>query len=194
MLSVAIAAVRENDGPLVKGRRRKFTSDNIARIKDWVAQGVCRDEIANRLEVTVNSLQVTCSKLGISLRKRSLANGNGAIPPVGVVHRSVKRIEQDNIAAQAQFTLLLKSQNRQKAIDLPLCQGLIEQLVLEAAVRGQSVVDLIGKIVRQALEKDLVGELLRNGNSSFGSPAGSGATTQPDTSSPHDGATARRGH
>jgi hypothetical protein len=162
MLSVAIAAVHENDAPLVKGRRRKFTSDNIARIKDWVAQGVCRDDIANRLEVTVNSLQVTCSKLGISLRKRSLANG--AFPPVGVVQRSVKHIEQD-ISAQAQLTLLLKSQNGQKAIDLPLHQGLIEELALEASTRGQSVVDLIGTILRQVVRKDLVEELLRNGDS-----------------------------
>src|SRR5215468_5480914 len=113
MLSVAVAAVRENEAPVVKGKRRKFTSDNIARIKDWIAQGVCRDEIANRLEVTVNSLQVTCSKLGISLRKRSLAISS--VPPVGVVRCSVKQIEQHNIAVRAQFTLLLNSQNRQKA-------------------------------------------------------------------------------
>jgi hypothetical protein len=165
MSSVAVAAVRENEAPLVKGKRRKFTSDNIARIKDWIAQGVCRDEIANRLEVTVNSLQVTCSKLGISLRKRSLANDNGAIPPVGVVQRSVKHIEQDNIAAHARFTLLLKSQNRQKATDLPLHQGLIERLALEATVRGQSVGDLIGTILSQVVRKDLVGEVLRNANS-----------------------------
>ena len=144
MLSVAVAAVPENDAPVVRGRRRKFTPDNIARIKDWVARGVGRDEIADRLEVTVNSLQVTCSKLGISLRKRSLAIS--AVPPVGVVQRSVKHIERHNIAVRAQFTLLLKSQNRQKAIDLPLHQGLIEQLALEAGVRGQSVVDLIGTL------------------------------------------------
>jgi hypothetical protein len=163
MLSMPIAAVRENDVPFVKGRRRKFTSDNIARIKDWVAQGLSREEIANRLEVTVNSLQVTCSKLGISLRKRSLANG--AVPPVGVVQRSVKHIEQHNIAVRAQFTLLLKSQNSQKAIDLPLHQGLIEELALEASMRGQSVVDLIGTILSQVVRKGLVSELLRNGDS-----------------------------
>jgi len=44
MSPVASAAVHENDAPLVKGRRTKFTPDNIARIKDWVAQGVGRNE------------------------------------------------------------------------------------------------------------------------------------------------------
>ena len=65
--------------PLVKRNQpSKFTSENISRIKDWVAQGVGRDEIANRLEVSVGSLQVTCSRLGISLRRRSLPGGSGA--------------------------------------------------------------------------------------------------------------------
>ena len=167
MSSVASAAVRENAAPLVKGRQpTKFTPDNIARIKEWVAEGVGRDEIANRLEVTIGSLQVTCSKLGISLRRKSsLAEGNGAIQPLRVVQCSTEHIQQDNTLAGAKFILLIKTQNKQAAFDLPLSQDLIIQLALEAAVRGQTIPDLIGKIVRRVLEKDLVGEILRNGNS-----------------------------
>src|SRR5262245_40837959 len=108
MLSVASSAVRENDAPLVKGRRRKFTPDNVARIKGWVAQGVGRDEIASRLEVTTGSLQVTCSRLGISLRKRSSANGNGAIKPHRVVQSSAE--ERANTPAAVKLTLLIKAQ------------------------------------------------------------------------------------
>ena len=51
------------------GRPTKFTPQAIEKIKELVAQGVGRDEIANLLDVTVGSLQVTCSKLGISLRR-----------------------------------------------------------------------------------------------------------------------------
>jgi hypothetical protein len=167
MSSVASAAVRENAAPLVKGRQpTKFTPDNIARIKEWVAKGVGRDEIANRLEVTVGSLQVTCSKLGISLRRKSsLAEGNGAIQPFRVVQCSTQHIQQGNTLAGAKFILLIKTQNKQAAFDLPLSQDLIIQLALEAAVRGQTIPDLIGTIVRRVLEKALVGEILRNGNS-----------------------------
>jgi hypothetical protein len=166
MSSVASATVRENAAPLVKGRQpTKFTHDNIARIKEWVAKGVGRDEIANRLEVTVGSLQVTCSKLGISLRRKSsLAEGKGAIQPLRVVQCSTEHI-QGNTLAGAKFILLIKTQNKQAAFDLPLSQDLIIQLALEAAVRGQTIPDLIGTIVRRVLEKDLVGEILRNGNS-----------------------------
>jgi hypothetical protein len=161
MSSVASAAVRENDAPLVKGRRTKFTPDNIARIKDWVAQGVGRDEIANRLKVTTGSLQVTCSKLGISLRKRLPANGNGAIQPLGVVQSSMEDVQQGNPPAPVRLTLLIKTQNRQAAFGLPLHRDLIEQLALEASFRGLTIADLIGKILMQLMERDLVGEILR---------------------------------
>jgi hypothetical protein len=167
MSSVARTVVQGSDSPLAKGRQpRKFTPENIARIKDWVARGVGRDEIANRLEVTVNSLQVTCSRLGISLRKKSLANGNGSIQPPGVVQRSIEQMRQNDCSARPKFTLLIQKQCSQVASDLPLSPILIEHLGLEASVRGQTIVGLIGKIVRQVVEKDLAGEILGTGTRS----------------------------
>src|SRR5262249_7270589 len=49
--------------PPARGRRVKFTSQAIEKIKELVAEGLSRDEIANRLGVTVGPLQVTCSRL-----------------------------------------------------------------------------------------------------------------------------------
>jgi DNA-binding NarL/FixJ family response regulator len=46
-------------------RGRKFTPQVIEKIKELVAEGLSRDEIANRLGVIVGSLHVTCSRLGI---------------------------------------------------------------------------------------------------------------------------------
>src|SRR5262245_65182559 len=63
------AMTMTNASPSVRGRRVKFTPQAIEKIKDLVAEGISRDEIANRLGVTVGSLQVTCSRLGISLRR-----------------------------------------------------------------------------------------------------------------------------
>ena len=56
---------------------RKFTPANIQKIKDWVAEGISREEIAKSLGATVGSLQVTCSRLGISLRRRDLLSSKG---------------------------------------------------------------------------------------------------------------------
>jgi hypothetical protein len=163
MLSVAIAAVRENNAPPAKGRQpTKFTPNNIARIKEWVAKGVGRDEIANRLDVTIGSLQVTCSRLGISLRKRPLADDNVAIPLVGLVQRSTKGIRQVEAPARPKFKLLLQRQGRKAEFDLPLNQDVLEQLALEASVRDKGIADLIRTILSQVVRKDIVGELLRN--------------------------------
>jgi hypothetical protein len=158
-------AARENSR-LVQGRQpSKFTHENIARIKDWLARGVGRDEIARLLGVTVGSLQVTCSRLGISLRRKPLAKANAPIKPLGGIRRFLEHGRQSDHAAQAKFTLLIQTQNGQAAFDLPLSRHLIEQLTLEASVRGQTTADLIGKIARQVMAQKLLEETLRTSNS-----------------------------
>src|SRR5262245_52837574 len=92
--------------------------------------------MAKRLAVTAGSLQVTCSRLGISLRKISWAKGDGAIPPLGVVQRSIEHIQQGDDPARPKLTLLIQTQNRQAEFALPLRRDLIDQLALEASVRG----------------------------------------------------------
>ena len=59
-----------------KGRPIKFTPERIQQIKDLIVQGKSREEIAGLISVTVGSLQVTCSKLGISLRRPRLSPQN----------------------------------------------------------------------------------------------------------------------
>ena len=51
-------------------RPRKFTPERLEQIRNLVALGKNREEIAGLLSVTVGTLQVTCSKRGISLRRR----------------------------------------------------------------------------------------------------------------------------
>ena len=54
---------------LTRGRQIKFTPERIQQIKNLVERGTCREGIADLIGVTVGSLQVTCSRLGISLRR-----------------------------------------------------------------------------------------------------------------------------
>ena len=56
-------------------REVKFTPERIQQIKNLVERGKSRQEIAELIGVTVGSLQVTCSRLGISLRRPTLNNG-----------------------------------------------------------------------------------------------------------------------
>src|SRR6476659_4795481 len=63
-----------------RGRPMKFTPERIQQIRNLVERGKSREEIAKLIEVTVGSLQVTCSKLGISLRRPRLDNGIRFLP------------------------------------------------------------------------------------------------------------------
>jgi hypothetical protein len=58
-----------------RGRPIKFTPERIQQIRNVVERGKSREEIAELIEVTVGSLQVTCSRLGISLRRPKVDNG-----------------------------------------------------------------------------------------------------------------------
>ena len=65
--------------PPSRGRPTKFTPERIQQINNLLERGKTRNEIANIIGVTTASLQVTCSKLGISLRQRRLYNGTGLL-------------------------------------------------------------------------------------------------------------------
>src|SRR5262249_47419973 len=56
-------------------RGRQFTPERLQQIRNLVERGKSREEIAELIGVTVGSLQVTCSRLGISL----LSNGMGLL-------------------------------------------------------------------------------------------------------------------
>ena len=68
-------------GPSFRGRPIKFTPERIQQIKNLVERGKSREDIAELVGVTMGSLAVTCSKLGISLRRRMVNNGVRVLRP-----------------------------------------------------------------------------------------------------------------
>jgi hypothetical protein len=65
--------------PQSRGRPTKFTPERIRQITNLVERGKSRDEIAEIIGVTTGTLQVTCSKLGISLRRPIYDTGTGLL-------------------------------------------------------------------------------------------------------------------
>jgi len=57
-----------------RGRQIKFTPERLQQIRNLVERGKSREEIAELVGATVGSLQVTCSRLGISLRRPVVFN------------------------------------------------------------------------------------------------------------------------
>ena len=64
---------------LAPGRQTKFTPERIQQIRNLVERGKSREEIAELIGVTLGSLQVTCSRLGVSLRRPVFNTGTGLL-------------------------------------------------------------------------------------------------------------------
>ena len=62
-----------------RGRQIKFTPERIQQIRNLVERGKGREEIAELIGVTLGSLQVTCSRLGVSLRRPTFNTGAGLL-------------------------------------------------------------------------------------------------------------------
>jgi hypothetical protein len=74
-----IGAIQLESQPVNRGRPTKFTPERIQQICNLVERGKSRDEIAEIIGVTTGTLQVTCSKLGISLRRPTFYIGTGLL-------------------------------------------------------------------------------------------------------------------
>ena len=161
-----------NPSPPVRGRRIKFTSQVIEQIKESVAAGISRDDIANRIGVTVGSLQVTASRLGISLRRIILSNGSPhapdvtgrTIPAPGIAHmREQKEVSQPaaRAAPVAQFAITMRRHGEGKTTDIPLPSAAIHLLALEAMSRDLDIAALVGQVLVAAINKDMIHKILR---------------------------------
>ena len=160
-----------NASSSVRGRRVKFTPQAIKNIKDFLAEGISRDEIANRLGVTVASLQVTCSRLGISLRRIISPNGSRRHTAdvrsgsVGIAHvGEQKEVSQPEAcgAPVGKFAITMRYRGIEQTSDIPLSLAAIEGLALEAMSRDLGIAELIGQSLVAAINKDTIHKMLRD--------------------------------
>jgi hypothetical protein len=150
-----------NASPLA--RRVKFTPQVIENIKDFVAEGISRDEIANRLGVTVGSLQVTCSRLGISLRRILLPNGSGRRVRIAHVEEQKEVSEPEACGAPVvKFAITMRCHGIEQTSDIPLSLAAIGVLALEATSRDLGIAELIGQTLVAAINKDMIHKMLRD--------------------------------
>ena len=158
-----------NASSSARGRRVKFTPQAMEKIKEFVAEGISRDEIANRLGVTLGSLQVTCSRLGVSLRRIISANGSGRhtadvrLGSVGIAHlREQKEVPQPaaHAAPVAKLEIMMRCRGKEKATDIPLPSPAIGALALEAISRDSDIAGLIGQVLVAAINKDMIHKIL----------------------------------
>jgi hypothetical protein len=104
------ALVKFNPQALTRGKSRKFTPERLQQIRKLVARGMSREEIAEILNVTVGSLQVTCSKAGLSLRRPKFDIGAPIVEPMPI---SVKNTINMHLSADHDISVWSQSTEEQ---------------------------------------------------------------------------------
>ena len=106
----------------------KFTPQAIEKIKEYVKQGLSREKIAKSLDVTVGSLQVTCSRLGISLRRPSVY-----YPSYDRLKTQLRlQIVEKNSRPKFKVAITMKRKDGEWALDVPLSPEALGRLGIEA--------------------------------------------------------------
>jgi hypothetical protein len=135
------------------GRPIKFTPERFEQIRNLIERGKTREEIAELIGSTVGSLQVTCSRLGISLR----------IPRQLRPQMKKARMEPKEIAVTecrrgestiATISLLLNCNGRTREMQLSLDSAAVIKLIFEAQFRSMSLSDLIAAIIHSSSQDD----------------------------------------
>jgi hypothetical protein len=148
-----------------KRRPSKFTPDRLEQIRNLAALGKSREEIAGLLRVTVGTLQVTCSKRGISLRRPQKLDTELNLPAhevllQGAQHDEAAAAPRDDIDRQqghsANLALTMHLRGRERTVPLRLPSNVITALALESQLREMSLGQLVGEIVARALADGLV--------------------------------------
>lgn len=135
------------------GRQSKFTPERIEQIKNLVERGLPREEIAAELGLTLGSLQVTCSRMGISLRRPRLDNGVSLSRPKPAKPKPVERpkpVEQpvtnghDTVPEMhLELSLTLRNRHHERTLLLTIPQQVVLELALEAALRDSTIAAMV---------------------------------------------------
>jgi hypothetical protein len=153
----------QNDSQLMaaNGRSIKFTPERFEQIRNLVERGMNREQIAETIGVTVGSLQVTCSRHGISLKPSKLNNGVAHAPrsrndtPAqnGVAHAPRSHNDTPAQDRRAQLALQLRYRSIDRVVELSLPEGVLAWLVIEAHFRNLSIGDLTAKLIIAGLDR-----------------------------------------
>jgi hypothetical protein len=172
------AAERDGSSPLTtRGKPTKFTPERLQQIINLVERGKSRDEIADILGVTSGSLQVTCSRLGISLRRPKINDGvrsdhdGGEVPLQPTEEQSQGNSQSESAEpaliakpqqerantteCSASVAIRFQYRGMERTDELPLTVDVIGQLALVAALRRVSIGELIAELITAIVNKGL---------------------------------------
>jgi hypothetical protein len=128
--AVAVPIPREPRKPRER-RKIKFTAEVLAQIPELVQQGLDRRQIAERFGTTANSLQVVCSRNGISLWRQGRTRKPVKLPDVElslwIKNQTLERLQQ-----RAEANGLTKSELASRLLNLIASENLFDAVLDEA--------------------------------------------------------------
>jgi hypothetical protein len=130
-----------------RSRIIKFTPERFEQIRNLVERGMSREDIADTIGVTVGSLQVTCSRVGISLRR-----------PKGVPRLYVPKpapTATGNGTTHAVLTLSLSCREQQCSFPVPVDGDMLTAMALAAERKGMRLTEYVGRLLAHAIEKEV---------------------------------------
>jgi hypothetical protein len=137
------------------GRPIKFTPERLQQIRNLVERGMSREQIAETIGVTLGSLQVTCSRMGISLRRPHCVAVAAAAPaPRSEAPKEAKPVER-----RAKLAVRMQYQRRERVIELPLSQDLLGGLAIEAHFSNLSIGEMAVKLITAAIKADMFDQI-----------------------------------
>jgi hypothetical protein len=137
----------------INGRPIKFTPERLQQIRNLVERGMSREQIAETIGVTLGSLQVTCSRMGISLRRPHCVAAAAPAP------RSEAPKEAKPVERRAKLAVRMQYQGRERVIELPLSQDLLGGLALEAHFSNLSIGEMAVKLITAAIKADMFDQI-----------------------------------
>jgi hypothetical protein len=135
------------------GRPIKFTPERLQQIRNLVERGMSREQIAETIGVTLGSLEVTCSRMGISLRRPHRVAA-AAPAPRSKAPKGAKPVER-----RAKLAVRMQYQGRERVIELPLSQDLLGGLAIEAHFSNLSIGEMAVKLVTAAIKADMFDQI-----------------------------------
>ena len=160
-------------------RQTRFTPERISQIVDLVEQGKSREEIAGLIGVTVGTLQVTCSRFGVSLRRPRFGTGTDhlrpgkercsdgtpapeggdnqtPVPPPPTVqailhHARARRDEQNAVS----FSLRMQYRGEERTTEIPLTQDMLRKLAIEAWLRDMKIGAVVSEVIIGVIKRNL---------------------------------------
>jgi hypothetical protein len=160
------AAAIPTNGQRGRRTRKKFTPEAIEKIKELRKRGARREDIAHSLGVSVNSLSVTCSRLGISLRSEHHTADQDArtkpAPDWVAQARDHKKAPQAAVDTDpsGKFSLIIRCGDKEVVTDIPFTPHQLAAVAVNTALRDARLTKFLAQLLVSAIKKDMIQQIL----------------------------------